>query len=80
MQSVEKLAGLPVAYVYTCGFDPLRDVGVEYASKLDEAGNKVKWHHYDDLTHGFLQFAPWSKRAMEAAKTVASDLKSAVYN
>ena len=47
MQATEKLSGLPPAAVYTSGFDPLRDVGVEYASKLQEAGNKVIWRHYD---------------------------------
>jgi acetyl esterase/lipase len=41
--------------VYTSGFDPLRDVGVEYASKLREAGNEVRWRHYGDMTHGWLQ-------------------------
>lgn len=46
MQTTEKLSGLPPATVYTSGFDPLRDVGVEYASKLQEAGNKVTWRHY----------------------------------
>lgn len=47
MQATDKLSGLPPAAVYTSGFDPLRDVGVEYASKLQEAGNKVVWRHYD---------------------------------
>ena len=47
MQATEKLSGLPPAAIYTGGFDPLRDVGVEYASKLQEAGNKVIWRHYD---------------------------------
>ena len=47
MQATDKLSGLPPAAVFTSGFDPLRDVGVEYASKLQEAGNKVVWRHYD---------------------------------
>jgi len=79
MQSIDKLKGVPPAYVYTCGFDPLRDVGVEYASKLQEAGVKVTWHHFDSLTHGFLQFAPWSAKAMEATQTVGSDIKREMY-
>ncbi|KAI1260912.1 Alpha/Beta hydrolase protein [Xylariaceae sp. FL1019] len=58
MQQVEDLNGLPPAAVFTCGFDPLRDVGVEYASKLKDAGNHVVWHHYPELAHGFLQMAP----------------------
>ena len=47
MQATDKLSGLPQAAVYTNGFDPLRDVGVEYANKLQEAGNKIIWRHYN---------------------------------
>ncbi|KAL4954692.1 Alpha/Beta hydrolase protein [Aspergillus filifer] len=77
-QSLEKLKNLPPTNIYTCGFDCLRDVGVEYASKLDEAGNKVNWHHYDTLCHGFLQMAPWSSAAMDALTQVAEDLNQLV--
>lgn len=41
MQDLAKLKNLPPAAVFTCGFDPLRDVGVEYGTKLQKAGNKV---------------------------------------
>ncbi|KAK9776065.1 putative Alpha/beta hydrolase fold-3 domain-containing protein [Seiridium cardinale] len=75
MQPVDELKGVPAAAVFTCGFDPLRDVGVEYASKLKKAGNKVHWHHYPDLTHGFLQMAPWSSEASNATAEVAEEMK-----
>ncbi|KAL4880631.1 Alpha/Beta hydrolase protein [Aspergillus karnatakaensis] len=78
MQPVEDLKGLPPAVVYTCGFDCLRDVGVEYASKLEEAGNQVTWHHYETLSHGFLQMAPWSNAAMNALLQVAQDVADMV--
>lgn len=74
MQSMDDLKGLPPAAVFTCGFDPLRDVGVEYASKLQKAGNQVNWHHYPDLTHGFLQMAPWSEEALKASFDVAEEM------
>ncbi|KAL4808058.1 alpha/beta-hydrolase [Aspergillus unguis] len=77
-QSIEYLRGLPPAHVYTCGFDPLRDVGAEFADKLSQAGNQVAHHHYDTLCHGFLQMAPWSDAAMNALKQVASDVKESV--
>ncbi|KAG9236375.1 hypothetical protein BJ875DRAFT_233079 [Amylocarpus encephaloides] len=35
--------------VSTCGFDPLRDVGIEYGTMLRNASNEVQWHHYDTL-------------------------------
>ncbi|KAL4757826.1 uncharacterized protein BDW70DRAFT_163124 [Aspergillus foveolatus] len=55
---VSSLEDLPAAAVDTCGFDCLRDVGVQFASKLEEAGNQVTGHHYETLGHGFLQTAP----------------------
>ncbi|KAI0808771.1 Alpha/Beta hydrolase protein [Xylaria sp. FL0064] len=79
MQSVENLKGLPPAAVFTCGFDPLRDVGVEYASKLQKAGNEVVWRHYGNLTHGFLQMAPWSEDAMNATQEVAQVIKKLAF-
>ncbi|KAF1350142.1 Alpha/Beta hydrolase protein [Delphinella strobiligena] len=79
MQELRDLEGLPPACVYTSGFDPLRDVGVEYASKLDEAGNKVVWHHYDAYTHGWLQTTAWSEDAVSAVKGVAKDCKHFAY-
>ncbi|KAF9773416.1 hypothetical protein IL306_008788 [Fusarium sp. DS 682] len=60
MQMSEDIKDLPSAAVFTCGFDPLRDVGVEYAHLLQKAGNTVHWSNFDSLTHGFLQLAPWS--------------------
>lgn len=79
MQPVSSLHDLPPAAIYTNGFDPLRDVGVEYASKLHEAGNRVVWRHYDSLPHGFLQMAPWSQMAMAATKQVGKDLRRLAY-
>lgn len=79
MQSIDYLKGVPQASVYTSGFDPLRDVGVEYASKLQEAGVKVTWRHYDDMTHGWLQLTAWSEEAQKAVGDVANDLKAFCY-
>ncbi|WVW85932.1 hypothetical protein I302_107970 [Kwoniella bestiolae CBS 10118] len=78
MQSPASLRDQPPAMVYTCGFDPLRDVGVEYAHKLQEAGNKVEWIHHPDLTHGFIQFGYWSEECEEATRGVARGLKKLV--
>lgn len=79
MQDLEYLKGVPQAGVYTSGFDPLRDVGVEYAHKLKEAENEVVWRHYDGLTHGWLQMTAWSEEAKDAVKDVATDLKKFTY-
>ncbi|KAI0748175.1 Alpha/Beta hydrolase protein [Daedaleopsis nitida] len=79
MQPVSGLKELPPALVFTAGFDPLRDVGVEYASKLQEAGNTVEWTHHPDLTHGFLQFGPWSDNCLNATKGMGEALSKTLY-
>jgi acetyl esterase/lipase len=68
-----ELKDLPPARVYTCGFDCLRDVGAELACKLQDAENDVTWRHYETLSHGFLQMAPWSSMAMNALTQVGED-------
>jgi len=78
MQSIEYLEGQPPVAVFTSGFDPLRDVGVEYASKLQKAGVDVHWQHYPELTHGWLQMTAWSTDCVNAVKDVARSLKQMV--
>lgn len=79
MQSVDYFKNIPPARIYTSGFDPLRDVGVEYAHKLQKAGNDVRWRHYEHLTHGWLQMTAWSIDATQAVKDSAKDLREMAY-
>jgi len=69
---------LPKAFIVTNGFDPLGDTGFEYAKKLEAAGNEVLYVNHEDLTHGFIQFTKWSRRAkeetVEIAKVVGREL------
>ncbi|KAK3081143.1 hypothetical protein LTS18_009816 [Coniosporium uncinatum] len=60
-------------------FRPLRDVGVEYAHKLEKAGNKVIWHHFETFTHGWLQMTAWSYEAQQATKKVGRDMAKLIY-
>ena len=48
------LSGLPPAYIITCGFDSLRDDGIFYKIRLEEAGVPVTWVHYEEGFHGIL--------------------------
>jgi acetyl esterase len=47
------LSGVAPAYIATAGFDPLRDEGEEYATRLRAAGVRVALRRHADLIHAF---------------------------
>ncbi|WP_329406912.1 alpha/beta hydrolase [Nocardia vinacea] len=67
----EALAGLPPAYVSVMQFDPVRDEGIAYATKLAQAGVPTELHLFPATFHGssMLPMARVSRReyAEEAA-------------
>lgn len=75
---VDDLAGLPRSFVYTAGFDPLRDQGETYARKLEAAGVDVRFREYADLPHAFTAMAGVSKRAAQAADEIIADIAEAL--
>ncbi|MEV0369810.1 alpha/beta hydrolase [Streptomyces sp. NPDC050636] len=52
------LSGLPPAYVLTCGLDPLRDEGLDYARRLAEADVPVEVKDVPGAWHLFEAYAP----------------------
>nr|WP_294544304.1 alpha/beta hydrolase [uncultured Rhodopila sp.] len=58
------LSRLPPAMVITAEFDPLRDEGLAYTKRLQEAGVSVNAVHYPGLIHGFF----WLAGALDAGK------------
>ncbi|XP_001335382.3 neutral cholesterol ester hydrolase 1 [Danio rerio] len=53
----EVLKAVPPAYIMTCEHDVLRDDGLMYATRLQQAGVPVTLDHYEDGFHGCLSFA-----------------------
>uniref|UniRef100_A0A8C5QQI7 Neutral cholesterol ester hydrolase 1 n=1 Tax=Leptobrachium leishanense TaxID=445787 RepID=A0A8C5QQI7_9ANUR len=50
---------LPKTYIQTCEHDGVRDDGIMYAKRLQEAGIDVTHDHYDDGFHGCMIFTVW---------------------
>jgi acetyl esterase/lipase len=48
-----KLTGLPAAIIHTAEFDPMRDEGNAYATKLVAAGVAVEHVCHDGMIHNF---------------------------
>lgn len=76
----ERLEGLPPSLVVTCGFDPLRDDGSEFADRLSTAGVPTRHVQYDDMIHGFLTMLsePRLDRAHEAIEEIGTELRDAL--
>ena len=75
------LSGLPPATVVPAGFDPLRDGGLAYAQRLDDAGVPVRVRNYPDMVHGFLGMLSDSEdvdTAHGAVVELAGDLRNAL--
>lgn len=53
----ESLSGMPPALIITAEFDPLRDEGEQYASRLREFGVAVQSTRYGGVTHEFFGLA-----------------------
>ncbi len=75
MMRAPDVSNLPPAYVATAGFDPLRDEGEVYASRMREAGVKVALQRHPGLIHGFANLTAICPSARTAMLEVAGALR-----
>lgn len=59
LAGAEVLAKSPRSYILTCEHDVLRDDGLMYARRLQDAGVTVTSDHYEDGFHGAISFITW---------------------
>jgi len=63
-------ARLPPAHVVVASLDPLRDDGLRYAQRLQQAGVATTVAEAAGLPHGFLRAAPYSSAARAAQQAL----------
>jgi acetyl esterase len=69
------LTGLPPALFVLAGCDPLRDEGLHYAGRLDEAGVPVQVATFGDVVHGFFPLATRLERANDAVRLIGAAVR-----
>jgi len=70
--------GLPRACVITAEFDPLRDEGEAYISKLRAASIPTEHRRFEGMIHGFFQLAGVMDQGKAAIQYAAASLKAAL--
>ncbi|HEX3804371.1 MAG TPA: alpha/beta hydrolase [Solirubrobacteraceae bacterium] len=71
------LTGLSPSLLVLAGCDPLRDEGLRYAARLDQAGVPVQVTVFSDVVHGFFPLAPRLERANDAVRLIGAAVREA---
>ncbi|MCZ4579499.1 alpha/beta hydrolase [Gordonia amicalis] len=74
----DDLGGLPPAHVIVAGFDPLRDEGLAYAKRLEEAGVPVTLRREGSMIHGFVNMTLISPGARAAVDRMCAEVRRAL--
>jgi acetyl esterase len=74
----DDLSGLPPALVITAEFDPLRDEGEAYGTRLQQARVATKVSRYDGMIHGFFSMGAMVEAARPATAEAADALRRAL--
>ncbi|KAG9283460.1 neutral cholesterol ester hydrolase 1 isoform X1 [Astyanax mexicanus] len=71
----EVLKLVPPAYIMTCEHDVLRDDGLMYAQRLEEAGVTVTSDHYAEGFHGCMVFGFWPARFSVGTRSMTNYIR-----
>jgi acetyl esterase len=74
----DDLSGLPPALVITAEYDPLRDEGEAYGTRLQQGRVAAKVSRYDGMIHGFFSMGAIVDAARPAAAEAADALRRAL--
>jgi acetyl esterase len=74
----QNLTGLPPAIIVVGEYDPLRDEGIEYASRLKEASNFVDLRREAGMIHGFVWMGGAIDRGRELIDELGQDLRQSL--
>ncbi len=77
---VASAEGLPPAMIHVAQLDPLRDEGLAYAARLEEAGVPVRTRCDQGMLHGYLSSAAAIPLAMEAVNEAGEWVKTCLQN
>lgn len=70
------LRGVASAYLALAQFDPLRDEGLQFAERLQQAGVAVTTRVYPGMVHAFFQYGGLVPMALEAQAEAAAALRT----
>ncbi len=72
------LGGLPPAYIEIAGADPLRDEGIEYGTRMMQAGVAVELHVFPGALHASTYLQPQAAISVRAREETLAALRRAI--
>lgn len=75
---MENLSNLPAAIIVVAEYDPLRDEGIEYATRLKDAGTFVDLRREQGMIHGFFWLGGAIDRGREILDELGEDLRQSL--
>jgi acetyl esterase/lipase len=72
------VTGLPPAHIHTAEFDPMRDEGVAYARRLQDAGVSVRYACHEGMIHHFYCMAGAIPQARNILTSIGASVREAL--